>query len=459
MKIEFNPSEYKSYEALPEEEKQNFEAIEGGRGFVLKTIEKNPEVAHRLAIIEDRVINILRQEVEIGNLSFDGLLSQYRTAAEKYNYQEKRKVSELLKQISDYNILRGDDYDEMLREEFKKRYESLTYSEKTQGVLIEGIDQSDLDVGARLLTDEKFSLKTKLLEKIGDNDDSLKKLYGLTQENLNVVNLIVNASENPDTKVDILKDVFGFINKIQNGESKEEKLKDYSFDSMRRHIAEVLVHKGEHSSVLRLIDEGYLEIRNLKGLFHEVDSDQFLYDLASRSKDGNEVTYLFKFIADKGIFSRIIEDSGQSLAGLSEQEKQNKVALAKKFFGALSKSPEIHQVGDLTESNKFVVGIPSKNDVLFLAWSNTDEHKYHKDIFQSLSRSSGQRFPDNLRSGGWIEVQRKEGNQFHIVFSRSSGDFGNYGHRVLSRFKENILKILQEKLGDQNVELEIEVSS
>lgn len=42
MGNKFNPEEYKSYEELPEDQKQNFEAIEGGKGFVLKTVEKNP---------------------------------------------------------------------------------------------------------------------------------------------------------------------------------------------------------------------------------------------------------------------------------------------------------------------------------------------------------------------------------------------------------------------------------
>ena len=169
--------------------------------------------------------------------------------------------------------------------------------------------------------------------------------------------------------------------------------------------------------------------------------------------------YLFKFIADKEIFSGIVENNGQALSGLSESEKQNTVSFAKKFLSALSQNPEIHQVGDLKASNKFIVGIPSEKDLLFIAWSNTYEHETHRDIFQSLSRRSGQRFPENLRSGGWIEVQREKKNKFRVVFSRSSGDFGNYGHRVLAKFKENITKALQDSLGSQDVELEIEISS
>ena len=136
MQKEFNPSEHKSFDVLSEEQKSNFEAIKGGKGFVLKNIEKNPEIDHRLAIIEDQAINTLHQEIEAGNLSFDALFSQYRVAAEKYDYKEIEKISELLKQISDYNILHGGDYDERLKKEFKKRYEPLTYSEKTQNILL-----------------------------------------------------------------------------------------------------------------------------------------------------------------------------------------------------------------------------------------------------------------------------------------------------------------------------------
>lgn len=458
MEKEFNPSEYKSFEELSDEHKGKFEAIEGGKGFVLKSVEKNPEIARRLAMAEDQTINTLRQEIETHNLSFDNLLSQYQVAAEKSDYQEKEKISELLKQISDYNILRGGDYDERLKAEFKERYESLTYSEKTQSILIENMAPSDLEVAAKLLLDKKFSLKTELLEKTGDSDNVIRRLYELTSDNLDIARLLVGTSKNPSLKVEILKDLSQSINEIQDEEQRNKKLEDYSFDSIKEDVAETLVRSADYDGVLRLIDEGFLKPRNLRGLFHEVEFDQFLYDLAVRSKNSNEITYLFKFITNRKIFSEIVDKNGQSFSKLSDAEKQEVVDSAKRFSGVLGNSPEIYQAGNLRENNKFVVGIPDDEDKLFIAWSNTNQHEYHRDIFRAMERDTDKSFPKHLRSGGRLELRKKD-NWVTVVFSRSSGDFGNYGHRVLEKFRKDILKALRKELGSKNVKLEIEVSS
>ena len=56
----FKPEQFNFYEDLPEDKKPLFHAIEEGRGFVLKSVEKNPTTAHHLAIIEDEAIGALR---------------------------------------------------------------------------------------------------------------------------------------------------------------------------------------------------------------------------------------------------------------------------------------------------------------------------------------------------------------------------------------------------------------
>jgi len=451
MKKEFNPMEYKSYEDLPDERKVDFDAVEGGKDFALKSVEKNPETAHKLAMIYDQTINALRQEIEANDLPLDALLERYSAAAEEYDYKEKRQTAEFLKQISDYEILRGGDYNEQLKEEFKKRYESLTYSEKTQNIFIADIGELDLDVAAKLLKDEKFSNKKDLLDKAGTDSDALKQLYELAKDDLSVVKLIVEHCEDTDMKVDMLKDI------VKTGDKLRE---NYYFESIQRHIGEALVRENKRDLIIQLIDDGYLETSSLKNSFHEINSDQLLYDIAVRSKNKKELAYLFKFIADENVFSRIIGNNGQSLTGLPDSERAEMAVLAKKFLNAITQDLEIHQASDLgEEGNKFVVGIPSESDKLFLAWGNIDVHEYHKDIFQNAEQHFGMDFPKDLRSGGWVEIRRKDIDRLYVKFSRSSGDFGNYSYRVLSLFKENILKSLREKLNNNNIELEIEVSS
>jgi hypothetical protein len=460
MKEQFNPFEYNSYKELPKNQKKNFKAIEDGSGFVLKNVEKNPEIAHRLAIIEDQAINALKQEIEINNLSLDNLILKYRSAGKNDDYSEQEKILELLRQVSDYSILKGGKYDEKAKREFKKNYEDLTYSEKTQNIIIDGISKTDLEVGGKLLVDDKFSLKDELLEKIGDNDDLLKKLYNLTHDNLDVADLLVSKAENSDTKINILKDALKGIGEIKDSKKRNEKMENSSLNSIKRNVAEGLVRNEEYDTVLQLIEEGCLEVRNLRGVVHAMNSDKFLYDLASKSSNSKEVVYLFKFIADAEIFAEIVKNNGESLVKLPESEKQNIVVLAEKFLHALTHNPEIYQVGNLQEdtTNKFIVGISSENNTIYIAWSNTADHEYHKDIFEALSRNSGKEFPEVLRSGGWLETS-SEGNKIRLTFLRSSGDFGNYSQRVLEKFRENISAELQKQFENKEIELEIKVSS
>ena len=211
-----------------------------------------------------------------------------------------------------------------------------------------------------------------------------------------------------------------------------------------------------------MIDDGFLEAEHVKWFSHRVESDQFLYDLAFRSKDQETIAHLFKFIADKNIFSKIIDENGKSFSKLSESDRQRIVDLAQKFCGSLTSEPELYQAGELRGGNKFIVGIPSDENKLFIAWSNTSEHEYHRDIFDSLSRHTGKEFPKSLRSGGHIELKMESGKMediaFTAVLSGCSGDFGNYSSRILENFKSNLLETLQDKLGTKELTLEIKIS-
>lgn len=101
---QFDPREYKSFQKLPTEQQANFEALEGGKGFVLKTVERDPEIAHSLALLEDRAMSTLENRIESRGRSFDDLLSAYKEAAAKHDYKGKGELAESLKEASDYGI-------------------------------------------------------------------------------------------------------------------------------------------------------------------------------------------------------------------------------------------------------------------------------------------------------------------------------------------------------------------
>ena len=319
------------------------------------------------------------------------------------------------------------------------------------------MDPTDLSVLAKLLLDEKFSSKYKLLEKVGD-DESLRQLFELTKVNLSIVEMIVRKMQSSESRIGILKEIVDAINGEPDEKVRARQTGDYSLGTIRKEILRSLVSGGNTERVLSLIDEGYLEVSDAKSLIHEIPSDGLLLSLASRCRDKKSATYIFKFITDKTVFAKIVESHGEEFKNLSESDRTDVVALAERFGEVLVNQSEVYPTDSFKETNKFIVGIPSDENKLFVAWSNTESHEYHKDIFTTLSKARGKKFPENLRSGGYVEIQDEKDGKRKVVFSRSSGDFGNYSNRLLELYKDAILNELKKELGEQ-VDLQIEVSS
>src|SRR3989344_9699387 len=103
---EFNPKEFKSFTDLPDEEKPNFQEL-GDGGFVRKEVEKNPEVAYRMGMVEDQIINTLKHELEAGGLSKEEALSRYNEAGEKYDYKNQKLYGDVLRKFSDVEFLKS----------------------------------------------------------------------------------------------------------------------------------------------------------------------------------------------------------------------------------------------------------------------------------------------------------------------------------------------------------------
>src|SRR3989338_2563279 len=116
----FNPKEFKSFTELPDEEKPNFQQVEGD-GFVRKEVETNPEVAHRMGMVEDQIINTLKHELEAGGISKEEALARYSEAGEKNDYKNQGLYGDIVRKYSDIEFLSsGKNYDEATKQAFKK---------------------------------------------------------------------------------------------------------------------------------------------------------------------------------------------------------------------------------------------------------------------------------------------------------------------------------------------------
>lgn len=453
---EFNPKEFKSFTDLSDEEKPNFQEL-GDGGFVRKESEKNPEVAHRMGMVEDQIINTLKHELEAGGLSKDEALARYNEAGEKHDYKNQSLYGDIIRKYSDIEFLSsGKDYDDATKQIFKKRYDPLTYSEKTQSSYLENIDKHDLEVISRLLLDKKFAKKgdlTKLLE----DESSIETVFDyIKDKDISAVALLIDKSKDKDFKIKALKEISEIVSSLSSTEKRDA---EYQLNSIRASLAEYLILSGNHTDFFSLVEDGLMKAESANSFLHKIESDDVLYWLATRTASLQTVIRIFKFMADPANFAYIVETQATEFKNFDEQPRNrpNILKMAEKYLKALNSDPQIFEAGRLSDRNKFVIGITTDNEgKYYISWSNTGSHGYHKNIFQSLQREFRINIHDDFRSGGYIQLGEKDGKVV-AIFDSSSGDFGNYSHKVLERFKAKLEESLRNSLGKE-VEVKIDIS-
>jgi len=451
---EFNPKEFKSFTDLPDEEKSNFQQVEGG-GFVGKEAEKNPDIACRMGIVEDSIINTLKHELEAGGLSKDEALVRYNEAGEKNDYKNQGLYGDIVRKYSDIEFLSsGKNYDEATKQAFKKRYEPLAYSERTQSSYLESIDKQDLEVISRLLLDKRFA-KKGYLAKMLESESSIETVFNyIKNKDTHVAALLIDKSKDKDFKIRALKEISEIVNSLGSTEKKDA---EYRLNSIQASLAEYLVSSGNHTDFFNLVESGLVKAESADSFLHKIDSDDVLYWLATRTSSLRTVTRIFKFTADPAIFAKIVETQAAEFKNLKEGDKPSVLKMAEKYLNALNSDPQTFEADRLGDNNKFVIGITTDNEgKYYIAWSNTGSHGYHKDIFKSLQREFGINIRDDFRSGGYIQLGQKDGKPV-AIFDSSSGDFGNYSHKVLERFRSKLQETLSKNLGKE-VEVKIDIS-
>lgn len=454
---EFKPEDYKSYSELPEDQKSNYEELPDGEGFYVKGAEKDPELAHALAVIDDEAINALAQHIEANNFSVDEIMAQFKIAAGKYDSKSKRLYGEILRVLVDHDRLRGKEPDSRIISLFKETYAPQDYSEMTQEVILSRVDMSDIPLVTKLLKDKNISRKRELIEKISDQETFLQ-ILDLAKDDLEIVSMLISANDDVDMKLKMLQVAVDNI-KHQGQDISGNTGPSYYLGSIRQNVTGALIKNGQGDMMIELMDKGYLEAKNAISLAHTIEDDNVLAQLAARLPDIYEVMYMFKFIADPKVLAKI-EESNEKQFKVPENDRLGIKILAEKFRNALSKKPEIYRAGKLGEDNKFVFSMSDDGEHMAIAWSNTRAHEYHRDIFDSLSRKTGKNYPKKMRSGGYVDIRGAGSATPQAQFYSSSGDFGNYGHRALEVFKEQIKASLQEELGaDKEIEIKILVSS
>ena len=452
---EFNPKEFKSFTDLPDEEKPNFQEL-GDGGFVRQEVEKNSEVAYRMGMAEDQIINTLRHELEAGDVSKDEALTRYQEAGEKYDYKNQRLYGEILRKYSDIEfLLSGKDHDEATKQAFKKRFDSLGYSEDTQSSFLENLDPQDLEVVSRLLLDKRFTRNGELV-KLLESEKSIEAVFDYVKDkDISVVALLIDKSKDKGFKIRALREISEIVNSLSSSEKRDV---EYHLNLIQANLAKYLILSGNHTDLFDLIENGLIKAESANGFLHEIGSDDVLYQLAVKTSNIQTVIRIFKFTADPAIFTKIVETQAAEFKNLDESHKAEVLKMAEKYLNALNSDPQVFEADRLlSDRNKFVIGLATTNEgKYYISWSNTGSHEYHKDIFKSLQREFGINISNDFRSGGYVQLGQKEGKAV-VIFDSSSGDFGNYSHKVLERFKSKLQEALRNSLGKE-VEIKIDIS-
>ena len=391
---------------------------------------------------------------------------RYENAVNKGDYDEKRNARETIKWFADLGSFYGNQPDLRIGELFKKHYESLKYSSITEKVFIENLSVGDESAIVKILQDEKFESKYLLMAKIKEfgSEESLRSIHEQSGGDAQIARLVAKETNDLDFKKEILKNTIDFIKKIEDPELRNKKLKDSCVKEMIEETVNAFVKSNYLDSLQELVCDNYIEAEDIMGVAHAVSSDKFLFAIAQEMKNEKSILSIFKFIADKDLFLEILSSNGTQFNNVDESIRARIVDSARDFSEALNAKPEIKQIDklNLTDdknigTNKFVIGMPSDERRFYVAWSNADSHKYHKDIFKALESECNKIFPDSSRSGGYIDVKKKEGGIEAKLFM-SSGDFGKYSKRILELFKNDIIKALSDNF-KLEVQLTIEISS
>lgn len=267
-----------------------------------------------------------------------------------------------IRKYSDIEFLSsGKDYDEATKQTFKKRYDPLTYSDKTQSSYLESIDKQDLEVISRLLLDKKFAKKgdlTKLLE----DESSIETVFDyIKDKDISVVTLLIEKSKDKDFKIKALKEISEIVSSLSSIEKRDA---EYQLNSIRASLAEYLILSGNHTDFFSLIEDGLMKAESANSFLHKIESDDVLYLLATRTSSLQTVTRIFKFMADSAKFAHIVETQAAEFKNFDEQPRNrpNILKMAEKYLNALNSEPQIFEADKLGDNNKFVIGITTDTE-------------------------------------------------------------------------------------------------
>ena len=440
----------KNYNELPDEDKKKYKTINQEGDFVEVGVVEDPEVAHRIALLENEAFGELEESVKKSDISADEILE--KLTGKRLDYDEKSALVELLLENADLQRLKGKPIDDKIEAASKKVYFSFKYSSILTKKLVGGITAGDVSVVGELLKDEKLWADFDIMRKL-ENDSQRLQSFEICKKRVKAACLIIDTTQDLESALKMYSEVLQLADKESYSDSSD-------IEHSGGKLAGKLFESGDKKRLMDLVESDALQLSCLKRFLHFFGKEpQNIIDLVKSSRGVDDICYALKFVADPQLLSQLETEPG-SLAKLKKEDREKVLAYARTIAKALVAGPKIIALSgefkqDKTEfrhkspHNKFVVGI--QGDKYVIAWSNMDDYENHRDIFNTIGKAEA-------KSGGYMGIDEQE-DKIVIRIVRCSGDYGFYSKELLERFRGSIEKSFQSVLGGKKLELVIREST
>ncbi len=401
--------------------------------------ESPSEAMLQMAEYENGVIDALAEQMASRGLTEEALLGR-ETSYSKLGYEKHKELVSDLCTFVDYYHLRGiavpPHVEKMWNDaNFSRPKNSTIYAEAVNS----NIAENDVEAILLQLADNEFYPDYGFFGKLTDETAMLGVLTRLL--------LLPAPPFETMTKIaERTKDVATSLAILSALRTLPEVAESVDAGKFRMALVERVFHRSPDIEVVRhALEEGILTVADIVLRAHDVKDDAILA-LGLERSTGIERDYLMRYVLDPSVIPHGEEGSSLELMRSALTNPPKILALGEKIYTEEELSAEHPEFAEdwlvkgRYTSGKFCVGV-SEDGEMVIAWSNQFDNEYHKDVFRTMERVTGKRFPLVWRSGGMIELRAKDKENKAEKIARmqgSSGAFGAYNTRLLGKYADQI---------------------
>ena len=189
--------------------------------------------------------------------------------------------------------------------------------------------------------------------------------------------------------------------------------------------------------------------------------ENILKDFVYELDDVEDVLYIFKFISDEEMYSRISNKEKSSFVNIEEKEQKKLRELATLFSAFLSDEPilcENTSIG-IGEEGPFIAYVNKNSQRLDISWKNDsgDNHIFEKLLIRTNAKAGD--YPKNLRSFGKLNIFLDEEKVINVKFSGDASKkdpefFPSYAPGYLRNFEEEFKEFFGKSFKTDNIKVQ-----